>query len=82
MFDDVILKKKIELDESKDKDIIQSWFDESKKVSTMDELINFIDKLNNDYIHDYGTIVHAMTAGCIATINMMNRQEQGGITGF
>lgn len=71
-----------ELDEERDMEEINSWFDEATNISTMSELENFITKLNNRYIHDYGTIVHAMTAGCIATLYMMDRQDQGGITGF
>lgn len=61
--------------------IHNDWYEEAKNM-TLDELPKFINKLLNDYKHDYGTICHAFTASAIATLNAMNKHEQGGITGF
>lgn len=72
---------KITLDESKDKDVIDEWFEEAKK-QTLDTLPEFMRHLTEDYIHDYGTIVHAMSACMIAAGWAVNESPQGGITGF
>lgn len=34
------------------------------------------------YVHDYGTIVHAITATALAAAYTADRMPQGGITGF
>jgi len=57
------------------------WFEEASKI-TLDTLGDFIKKLMNDYELDYGSVVHAMSAGVGATISAMNNSDQGGITGF
>ena len=62
-------------------DIIQSWRDEAKTM-TMEKLPDFLNKLINDYKHDYGTIVHALSIGSVATMWAMDHSDQGGITGF
>ena len=59
----------------------EKWYVEAKDI-TIDELPIFINHLINDYEHDYGTICHALAAGAIATILAMNKEPQGGITGF
>ena len=59
----------------------KKWYKESKD-QTLESLQSFVLSLVNDYDHDYGTIVHAMTAAAIATIDAMDKSEQGGITGF
>lgn len=66
----------------KEEDGIQKeWFEEAAKI-TLDTLGDFVKKLANDYEHDYGTIVHAMTAAVGATLSALNNSPQGGITGF
>jgi len=57
------------------------WYREAKNMK-LDNLTEFINKLMNDYNHDYGTICHALTAGGIATMWAMNNEPHGGITGF
>ena len=57
------------------------WYKEVEEIS-YEKLPAFIDHLVKDYEHDYGTIVHALAAGAIATIKAMNRTEAGSITGF
>ena len=61
--------------------IHKEWFEEAKK-QTLETLPEFLRKLTEDYEHDYGTIVHAISAGSIATAWAMNGSKQGGITGF
>ena len=60
-----------------DKEIIRQWFTED--VSSVDEFIN---KLSTEYEHDYGTVVHAMTAVAIQALKKFDDTPQGGITGF
>lgn len=59
----------------------EQWFTEAREM-TMDELPAFLNRLMDDYGHDYGTVIHALTAGAVATCWAMNKHEQGGITGF
>lgn len=61
--------------------IKQEWYDKAR-VMKMEDLDGFIKHLTNDYIHDYGTICHAMSIGSIATMWAMNHTDNGGITGF
>jgi len=61
--------------------IHNEWYNEAKS-QTLETLPEFLNHLLNDYEHDYGTIVHAMAAGILATFHAMNEHEQGGITGF
>lgn len=61
--------------------IHEVWYKEAKNM-TLEGLPEFINHLMNNYEHDYGTICHAMTAGGIATMNAINKSDQGGITGF
>lgn len=74
---------KIILDEEKDRDIIDLWYVDAKK-QTIDTLPYFINHIINGYAHDYGSIVHAIGACCIATAWATNNMEGscGGITGF
>lgn len=62
-------------------DLIKRWYKMAKEVQGTDSLVEFIDKLNW-YIHDYGTIVHAMTAAAIAAAWVVDHGPSGGITGF
>lgn len=70
-------KKKIK-EEMKEQ---EKWYAEADDI-TLEELPAFINHLVNDYEHDYGTICHAMTAGAIATLYAMDKEDCGGITGF
>lgn len=45
-------------------------------------MLKFIKKLVRKYEHDYGTIVHAMTAAAIAGAYAVEHSPQGRITGF
>lgn len=79
--EDVVIKDQRRHITESDKDIINKWFEEAHK-QTLETLPKFLKHLMNDYVHDYGTIIIAMTAGSIATLWAMNKEEQGGITGF
>jgi len=70
------------LDEEHDRDILDSWKDEYKKINNVKDLATFVDHLMNDYTHDYGTIIHAMYAAMMATFYCLEHSPQGGITGF
>jgi len=61
--------------------IQKEWYAELEKMD-MENLPVFIDKLVNQYEHDYGTICHAIVAGAVATAKAIDRSDQGGITGF
>lgn len=64
----------------KDQDHKQ-WYEEAGK-QTLESLPSFLSHIMEDYQHDYGTICHALAAGGIATMWAMNKEKQGGITGF
>ena len=59
------------------------WFAQAKK-QTLETLPAFVDHVMNDYLHDYGTVCHAITACAIAAAWAANESPgaQGGITGF
>ena len=59
----------------------KEWLPKAKE-QTLESLPGFIRHLVEDYEHDYGTIVHAMTAGMVAAQSAINKTDQGGITGF
>ena len=60
-----------------DKDLIESWYKERPE-----DINAFISKLHTDYVHDYGTICHAIAASAIAAAWKCDSGPQGGITGF
>lgn len=57
----------------------KQWYEEARK-QTLETLPAFMNRLLNSYQHDYGTIVHAVSAGAIAAAWASN--EVAGITGF
>lgn len=74
------MTEQIKLDEEKDKVVLDSWMEEAKKgVISVDD---FIKRIEEQYEHDYGTIVHAMHAVMKAAMVKLNNGPQGGITGF
>lgn len=74
---------KVTLDESSEefKRIKDEWNKKSKEV-TIEALPEFLKELSENYIHDYGTICHAVATAAIAAAWAMNKSDQGGITGF
>ena len=59
----------------------KEWFEDAKK-QTIETLPDFMNHVLNDYDHDYGTIVHAVSACAIASAYAANHSENGGITVF
>lgn len=74
--------KKMALDEESEDfpKIREEWFTQAKNIKDTKELMAFIDHLFNDYVHDYGTVVHAISASVLATAWMGVSMED--ITGF
>ena len=68
-------KKKITENDHLEKE----WLEEARKQTTK-TLPKFINHLMNDYEHDYGTCVKAVSAAMLGTFWAFNRQE--GFTGF
>lgn len=60
---------------------VAKWKEQAGKM-TLDELPAFLRHLMSDYEHDYGTICHAFSMGAVATCWAMDREPQGGLTGF
>lgn len=60
----------------------KAWKEEATTITDFISLCKFLEHITEDYEHDYGTIVHAMEAGMMATFNVMNKSSQGGVTGF
>ena len=66
-----------------EKDKMQDeWYKEAKAVKTKEDFIAFFDKLDLKYMHDYGTICHAVAAMALAGAYLMEHSDQGGISGF
>ncbi len=59
----------------------EKWYEAAPK-QTLETLSEFLRHLMTDYVHDYGTVCHALAAGAVATAWAMNHHENGGITGF
>jgi len=60
----------------------EQWYVDARK-QTEATLSEFFRHLAHDFVHDYGTICHAVAAAAIAAASAMDRDaEQGGITGF
>lgn len=66
---------------SEEDGVHKEWYKEARNM-TMDNLPAFLKKLSEGYIHDYGTICHAIAASAIAAAWSVERTPQGGITGF
>jgi hypothetical protein len=59
------------------------WNYQASQVSNMKDLqLLYSILFEEDYEHDYGTIVHAISAFMKGAFNAANRSKQGGITGF
>ena len=58
----------------------KEWFEEAKKVETIDGLASFTAHMLYDYHHDYGTACHAIAACAIAAASVGSHEE--GITVF
>lgn len=59
----------------------KKWYEEASK-QTLESLPEFLSHLANNYMHDYGTICHAVAASALAAAHAMNASPVGGISGF
>lgn len=77
------LNNPISITEENNKADIDQWFQDAAK-QTFDTLPEFIRHVMNDYVHDYGTVCHAISACAVATAWACDKMEGacGGITGF
>ena len=73
---DKVTKKKVITEEMH---LEKEWFREAR-TQTLKTLPKFIDHVLNDYEHDYGTAVHAVSACAIAAAWAANDAER--LTGF
>lgn len=64
--------------------IQDEWYKESNSEMTPEKFKEFFRHLSEDYVHDYGTVCHAMAAVGLAAMWAFNNSEgaMGGITGF
>lgn len=78
------MTEKRKLDEAKDKAEIDGWFAQAREVKNLDQFHALYRRLNEQYVQDYGTCVHAITALAVAAAWLGNGSElaRGGITGF
>ena len=58
----------------------KEWFEEARKIDTIDGLSSFIGHILYDYNHDYGTAAHAVSACALAAAHIGCKSE--GLTGF
>lgn len=68
---------KIRITEKDHKEVLEDWKNQAKSIESVDEFINRLDEV---YDHDYGTVVHACYAVMLAAFNKFNKKQ--GITGF
>lgn len=61
----------------------KEWYERAKSMRPED-FPEFFREMTEDYIHDYGTVCHAMAAIGLAAMFAFNNSEgaRGGITGF
>lgn len=65
---------------TEDMHLEKEWFEQARKIHTIEELASFANKLLNEYEHDYGTVCHAIAAISVAGAWLGAHVE--GITGF
>jgi hypothetical protein len=61
--------------------IHEEWYERAREMD-QENLDDFINELINGYVHDYGTICHAIAAAGVAASYAIERSKAGGITGF
>ena len=68
---------------TEDMNLQDKWFKKAKSMRPED-FPEFFREMTEDYIHDYGTVCHAMAAIGLAAMWAFNNSEgaRGGITGF
>jgi hypothetical protein len=56
----------------------EQWYEQARQ-QTLETMPEFIRYLLDEYSHDAQTIVHAMVAGCLATLSAMNAHPEGDL---
>lgn len=75
------MQNKITIRDEDLESIKNEWYAEARKI-TAETLPAFINKLINDYHHDYNTICYSIAAAALAGAYAMESSPSGGITGF
>lgn len=65
---------------TEDMQLEKEWFEQARKIKTVEELSKFVDHMLNEYNHDYGTACHAIAA-CASAAAWLGADVEG-ITGF
>lgn len=55
--------------------IQDEWFKEANSSMTLEKFLEFFRYLSEDYVHDYGTVCHAMAAVGLAAMWAFNNSE-------
>ena len=79
--DDIFPKDPNKITVTEDDHPEKEWFEQARKM-TIAELPAFIEKMIHGYNHDYGTMVHAVSACAIAAAWATCGDESVGLTGF
>lgn len=58
----------------------EHWYARAAEIRDKHDLTSFIDELMTHYSHDMETVVHAMAAGTLACVSLMNSYPEGEIT--
>ena len=68
---------------TEDMGLQKGWCERAKSMKP-DDFPEFFREMTEDYIHDYGTVCHAMAAVGLAAMFAFNNSDgaRGGITGF
>lgn len=68
---------------TEDMGLQKEWYERAKSMRPED-FPEFFREMTEDYIHDYGTVCHAMAAVGLAAMFAFNNSDgaRGGITGF
>ena len=68
---------------TEDMGLQKEWYERAKSMKPED-FPEFFREMTEDYIHDYGTVCHAMASVGLAAMFAFNNSEgaRGGITGF
>jgi len=82
MFKYVDMGQMVILDEERSQETLEEWRVRAANTKTPEDLAEFVRHLCEDYVHDYGTIVHACVAAAVAACWTVDAGPQGGITGF
>lgn len=68
---------------TEDMGLQNEWYKRAKSMK-LEDFPEFFREMTEDYIHDYGTVCHAMAAVGLAAMFAFNNSEGacGGVTGF